>query len=210
MKHNEMVKQINILIIGDNGVGKTSILNRFFDDIFIPTTKPTRGISFAEKITVFSAKTVKIRIWNTNGQDILKLSVFKMCENIDGIIITYDVTNVNSFNNVYNWINLIKSHNNINNIKIALVGNKTDISDKRVVSFIEGKKISKKYKIDLFFETSALNNVQSDNNTTIQNVFTNFFDKIMSVNCHNYFMQLKNKTLIKYVNQFRQLTSLTM
>ncbi len=205
-----MAKQINILIIGDNGVGKTSILNRFFDDIFISSTMPTQGIGFAEKLIIFQQKIVKIRIWNTNGQDSLILSVFEMCKNIDGIIITYDITKVSSFNNIHNWINLIKSHNNINNIKIALVGNKTDISDKRVVSFIKGKLISKRYKIDLFFETSALNNIQSDNNTTIQNMFTKFFDKIMSLNCDNYFMQLKNKSLIKYINQFRQLTCLTM
>jgi small GTP-binding protein len=203
MEQNNLNEQINILIIGDNGVGKTSILNRFLDDIFVTSTTSTRGIGFAEKNVVFSQKIIKMRIWNTNGENIFKLPVFQMCKNIDGIIITYDVTNANSFNNIDNWINLIKSHSDTNNVQIALVGNKTDISDERVISFVDGKKMSKKHKIDLFFETSALNNIQLNNNTTIQNMFMEFFSKIMSSK-NNRDMHLNKNLYLVYICQFMQ------
>ena len=145
-----------LLIIGESGVGKTCLLLRFTDDSFTANHLTTIGIDFKIKIINLENKLIKLQIWDTAGQERFRTITKTYYKGAHGIILTYDVTDINSFKNIRNWIKQIEQ-NAQNNVCKVLVGNKCDKSD-RVVSFEEGKKLAQDYGME-FFETSAKSNI---------------------------------------------------
>jgi small GTP-binding protein len=98
---------------------------------------------------------VRVKVWDTAGQEQYKSLTRNFYRNSDGVIIVYDVTNKSSFEKVQEWVQSIND-NTERNIKMVLVGNKIDLQ--REVTTDEGKKIAEYYKIP-FFETSAKDNI---------------------------------------------------
>ena len=141
-----------LLIIGESGVGKTCLLLRFTDDSFTANHLTTIGIDFKIKIINLEGKLIKLQIWDTAGQERFRTITKTYYKGAHGIILTYDVTDQNSFKNIRNWIKQIEANAQTNVCKV-LVGNKCDKPD-RVVTEEEGKKIAEEYNMN-FFETSA-------------------------------------------------------
>ena len=145
-----------LLIIGESGVGKTCILLRFTDDSFTANHLTTIGIDFKIKIIDLQGKLIKLQIWDTAGQERFKTITKTYYKGAHGIILTYDVTDSNSFKNIRNWIKQIEANAQANVCKV-LVGNKCDKPDRQVTEE-EGKNLANDYKM-AFFEASAKNNL---------------------------------------------------
>ena len=145
-----------LLIIGESGVGKTCLLLRFTDDSFTANHLTTIGIDFKIKIINLENKLIKLQIWDTAGQERFRTITKTYYKGAHGIILTYDVTDINSFKNIRNWIKQIEQ-NAQNTVSKVLVGNKCDKSE-RAVSFEEGQKLAKEFGME-FFETSAKSNI---------------------------------------------------
>ena len=142
-----------ICLLGEAGVGKTSLLTRFCDNSFKERYNNTIGVDF--RVITLKCKNIisKIHIWDTAGQERFRSLALNYINNSQGFIFVYDITNRESFNNIENWVNLALEKNN-KNICNFLVGNKTDKEDERKVSVKEGEILAKE-KNFFFLETSA-------------------------------------------------------
>ena len=145
---------IKLILIGESKVGKSCIIKRFIDDSFTEKHINTIGVDFAIKVIQFKEKLIKLQIWDTAGENRFHAIVKNFYKDNDGIILVYNLEDLNSFKNLKNWMKEIKNNNYINSYKI-LVGNKCDSLD-RVITEEEGINLAKEYKID-FLETSAKN-----------------------------------------------------
>jgi small GTP-binding protein len=144
-----------LLIIGESGVGKTCLLLRFTDDSFTANHLTTIGIDFKIKIINLDDKQIKLQIWDTAGQERFRTITKTYYKGAHGIILTYDVTDENSFKNIRNWVKQIEQNAQSNVCKV-LVGNKCDREDRKI-SYEEGAKLASEFKMQ-FFETSAKSN----------------------------------------------------
>ena len=144
-----------LLIIGETCVGKTCILLRFTDEVFNFNHIATIGIDFNIKYITLDDKNIKLQIWDTAGQDRFKTITKTYFKGAQGILLVYDVTNEDSFENIRNWVKQIEQNAQKNVCKI-LIGNKNDKEDRKV-SYEQGKELAKDYNMK-FFETSAKTN----------------------------------------------------
>ena len=144
-----------VLLLGDSSVGKTCFLLRYCDKTFQEAHLSTIGLDYRLKtMTLKSGKNIKLQIWDTAGQDRFRAITKNYYKGANGIILIYDVTNLQSYENVKNWITQIKDEANPNVI-IYLAGNKVDVKDEeRVVKTEDGQRIADEYKLK-FYETSA-------------------------------------------------------
>ena len=113
------------------------------------------GIDFKIKIINLEEKLIKLQIWDTAGQERFRTITKTYYKGAHGIILTYDITDENSFKNIKNWIKQIEQ-NAQNNVCKVLVGNKCDM-DNRKISFEQGASLAREYNMK-FFETSAKTN----------------------------------------------------
>lgn len=144
-----------LLLIGNSAVGKSSLLLRFSDNIFNESFLPTIGVDFKIRTFDLTGKTVKLQIWDTAGQERFKTITSSYYKGAHGIILTYDITDKQSFKDIENWLNEVEKYANENVIKL-LVGNKCDLESARQVTFAEGKEFADSLGIQ-FIETSAKN-----------------------------------------------------
>ena len=143
-----------ILLLGDTQVGKSSFLMRYIDNTFQESYLSTVGLDFKVKnVQLDDGKTYRVQIWDTAGQDRFHAITRNYFKNAHGIILIYDVTLIESFQNVKNWIKQIKEEVT-DKVSIILVGNKIDMESQRVVSKEEGEKMAASYGLK-FFECSA-------------------------------------------------------
>ena len=133
-----------VLLLGNSNVGKSSLFLRFVDDIWNDTFVPTIGVDFKIKTFDIDEKKIKMQIWDTAGQERFKNIIASYYRGAHGILLLYDVTDKDSFKNLNNWLIEIEKNANKNVLKI-LIGNKTDLEDKRVISYNQGKEFADNY-----------------------------------------------------------------
>ena len=160
-----------IVLIGDTSVGKTNILSKYLTDEFDAKSKATVGVEFGVKNFKIENNIVKVQIWDTAGEERYRSITNAYYKGAKGSLLVYDITNKKSFENVEKWISDLKA-NADEDISMILLGNKTDLEDKRVVSTEEGKNKAEFYNLT-FMETSALNgnNIQEAFNELIMDVY---------------------------------------
>lgn len=146
---------VKLLLIGDSGVGKSCLLMRYSDDSFTSSFITTIGIDFKVKTINLDGKRIKLQIWDTAGQERFRTITTAYYRGAMGILLVYDVSDIQSFQNVRNWMRQIQQHASANVNKI-LIGNKSDVSE-RAVTTEEGKALAEEFDIP-FYETSAKNN----------------------------------------------------
>lgn len=146
-----------IIIIGDSGIGKSSILFRFSDDTYNENYISTIGVDFKIKTIFINGKIIKLQIWDTAGQERFRTITTSYYRGSHMIFLCYDITDRQTFYNVEEWIKEIKKYAN-HNVKVILCGTKSDLKIMRQVSYEEGKTLADKYNFS-FYETSAKNNV---------------------------------------------------
>ena len=142
-----------VLLIGNSGVGKSSLLLRFADEYFNDTQMPTIGVDFKIRTIEVDSKDVRLQIWDTAGQERFKTITSAYYKGSQGIIVAYDITDRSSFANVIEWMNQIEKNADCLIAKM-LIGNKKDLDSQREVSYEEGKELADHYNIK-FMETSA-------------------------------------------------------
>ncbi|TKY68917.1 Ras-related protein RABD2a [Spatholobus suberectus] len=152
-EHWESDYLFKLLLIGDSGVGKSCLLLRFADDSYIESYISTIGVDFKIRTVEQDGKTIKLQIWDTAGQERFRTITSSYYRGAHGIIIVYDVTDEESFNNVKQWLSEIDRYAS-DNVNKLLVGNKSDLTANRVVSYDTAKEFADQIGIP-FMETSA-------------------------------------------------------
>ena len=144
-----------LILIGDSSVGKSNILLKYLKGQFDPNSKATVGVEFGTKNVEIKNKKIKIQIWDTAGQERYRSITSAYYKGAKGAFIVYDITRKNTFDNIDKWISDLKT-NGDENLAIVLIGNKSDLEERREIQKDEGIKKSEEYKT-AFMETSALN-----------------------------------------------------
>ena len=144
-----------LLTIGDSTVGKTSILTRYANNIFNSNYLATVGLDNFTKDEIIDGKTIRIKIWDTAGQEKFHSLAKGFFHNAQGIMVVYDVTNSETYQNLKYWTQSIKTHmgNDIDKIAVIIIGNKIDSKDREI-----NKKEAEIFCSELgypYFETSA-------------------------------------------------------
>ena len=174
---------LKIIIVGDSGVGKSNFLFRFVNGRYNQIYQPTIGVDYQSKIIILpkSKHKIQIQFWDTAGQEKYR-SISKIYfQRVQGIILMYDITKRESYEGLDNWTKLI--YNTVDDVPIALVGNKLDDEkENRIVRVEEGKSYADENGF-LFFEASALSgkNVNLVVYSLCQKIIT-YIDKNMSLN----------------------------
>ena len=148
-------EKCQLLIIGDSTVGKTSILFRYANGTFNSNYLATVGLDNFTKDESINDKIIRIKIWDTAGQERYKSLTRGFFRNAQGIMIVYDVTNYETYENLKYWIKSIKTQmgSDIDHIPVIIIGNKID-SEEREVKFDEASLFAKEQNYH-YFETSA-------------------------------------------------------
>ena len=176
---------LKYIIIGDAAVGKSNLLLRYAHGQFKPEYQLTIGVEFGAKNVEIRNKTYRIQIWDTAGQENFRSITRAYYKNSVCALVVYDISSRDSFNNVSTWIEDCKNQSP-KTIFMVLVGNKSDLEDKRQVSKEEGQELADKYGIQ-FYETSAKT---GDN---VDAIFYNSADEIAKKIDENYY-DLENDT----------------
>ena len=148
-------EKCQLLIIGDSTVGKTSLLGRYSKGVFNANYLATIGLDNFTKDEIIDKKTVRIKIWDTAGQEKYQSLTKGFFRNAQGIMVVYDVTNIETYENLKYWTQSIKTHmgSDINKISVIIIGNKIDSNEREV-----NKQEAEIYCSELgypYFETSA-------------------------------------------------------
>ncbi|OQR74118.1 ras-related protein Rab-8A-like, partial [Tropilaelaps mercedesae] len=141
----ELTTTYKILVLGDSNVGKTCIVHRFCDERFYDTYISTIGIDFKQKIINLDGTPVKLQIWDTAGQERFRTLTTAYYRGAMGILIMYDVTNMDSFNHLTYWLRNVDENASPDVVKV-LVGNKCDASAQRQVETSQLAKVKRRQK----------------------------------------------------------------
>jgi len=156
MLEEDVLTTLKILIIGESGVGKSSLLLRFIEDKFDPDQSTTIGVDFKTRKLTVDGSTVKLAIWDTAGQERFRTLTPSYYRDAQGAILVYDVTDKHTFNKIETWLNELDTYSTKSNIVKMVVGNKIDQSN-REVTREEGMRFAKRHAT-LFIESSVKNN----------------------------------------------------
>ncbi|KAI0956633.1 GTP-binding protein of the rab [Taiwanofungus camphoratus] len=144
---------LKLLLIGDSGVGKSCLLLRFAEDAFTDSYLSTIGVDFKIRTIELEGKTVKLQIWDTAGQERFRTIAAAYYRGAHGIVVVYDVTDNESFENVKGWLHEIERYAS-ETVKKLLIGNKSDLVERKVVAYSAAKEFADGLSIP-FVETSA-------------------------------------------------------
>ncbi|CAM9965992.1 ras-related protein Rab-35 [Lethenteron reissneri] len=145
-----------LLIIGDSGVGKSSLLLRFSDNVFSGSHITTIGVDFKIRTMDVGGERVKLQIWDTAGQERFRTITSTYYRGTHGVIVVYDVTSAESFVNVQRWLQEITT--NCEDVCRILVGNKDDDPNRKVVETQDARRFAEQMGVRLY-ETSAKDNI---------------------------------------------------
>eukprot|EP01084_Bolivina_argentea_P033421 61811_1 len=148
------------LLVGDSGVGKSSVMVRFSDDSYDDSFITTIGVDFKLRTIESDNKTIKLQIWDTAGQERFRTITTSYYRGAHGIIIVYDITDKESFRNIREWLYEIDRYAS-DNVSKLIIGNKLDLANKRVVSYEDAKAFADEFGIE-YIETSAKKNQNID------------------------------------------------
>ena len=191
MENKEYDLLFKLILIGDSYVGKSNILLKYLKNQFNENSKTTVGVEFGTKNIIINNKRIKIQIWDTAGQERYRSITSAYYKGAKGALIVYDITRKNTFDNIDKWITDLKL-NGDKNICIIILGNKSDLIDKREIKKNDGIKKDEMYKT-AFLETSALN---GDN---ISKAFDELIEQIV-INNKNIFQDDNENEIDKGVN----------
>ncbi|XP_033759353.1 ras-related protein Rab6 isoform X3 [Pecten maximus] len=144
---------VRLATFGEPNVGKTSLITRFMYDSFDNTYQATIGIDFLSKTMYLEDRTIRLQLWDTAGQERFRSLIPSYIRDSSVAVVVYDITNANSFQQTSKWIDDVRTERG-SDVIIMLVGNKTDLSDKRQVTTEDGERKAKELNV-MFIETSA-------------------------------------------------------
>ncbi|GFT06727.1 ras-related protein Rab-27A [Nephila pilipes] len=173
---------IKFLALGDSGVGKTSLLCHFTSGVFNKKFISTVGVDFSEKRVVYRSQysegitgrsqRVHLQLWDTAGQERFRSLTTAFFRDAMGFIVVFDLTSEQSFLNVRNWLEQLRTHAYCDNPDIVLCGNKADLEDSRFMKEEKLREEAEKYGLP-YFETSAVTG------QNVNKVFDTLLDMVM-------------------------------
>ena len=149
-----MVDKIKVVMLGDQGAGKTSLVMRYVYDNFYNDYQGTIGIDFLSVNHTAQGRTDRVQIWDTAGQERFRSLIPSYVRDSRLALVIFDVCCEKSFENAQWWIDMVKRERNIDNIVVGLIGNKIDKEDCRVVSSSDAREMAKTNSV-FYRETSA-------------------------------------------------------
>lgn len=171
-----VVYKYKVVLLGDEGCGKTSIITRLMKDEYTKEHNATVGVDFISKTMVVDERFVRLHLWDTAGKERFRSSIPTYVKDAQMIVIVYDVSDRKTWDNISNWLELIKSvrKNDFDDVVVCLVGNKCDArSHQTQVSSLEGHERATENDW-IFIECSA----KADYN--IRRLFQKLADKLPS------------------------------
>jgi len=151
--YNNPLRKFKLVFLGEQSVGKTSLITRFMYDSFDNMYQATIGIDFLSKTMYLEDRTVRLQLWDTAGQERFRSLIPSYIRDSSVAVVVYDISNAKSFEKTRDWVNDVRAERG-NDVIIMLVGNKTDLNDKREVTTEQGEEEARKQGVK-FVETSA-------------------------------------------------------
>ncbi|KAK4590611.1 hypothetical protein RGQ29_020964 [Quercus rubra] len=152
-KPGNKIIQAKLVLLGDMGTGKTSLVLRFVKGQFFDNQEPTIGAAFFTQILSLAEATVKFDIWDTAGQERYHSLAPMYYRGAAAAVVVYDISSMDTFTRAKKWVQELQRQGN-QNLVMALVGNKSDLEAKREVETEEGDQFAQENGM-LFIETSA-------------------------------------------------------
>ena len=154
------IYQCKTVLLGESSVGKSSLVLHYVHNVFYDFQEPTIGAAFLCKTQKVNRETVKFEIWDTAGQERYHSLTPMYYRNARAAIVVYDITNGSSFVRAQMWVRDLQ-HQARHDVIIALVGNKADLEDDRVIDYDEAEMYAREKNV-LFLETSAKTGMNVD------------------------------------------------
>ena len=151
LDHEEI--KYKLIVIGDENVGKTSIINRFKSNQFIGDYEPTVGLDFQSIPLIIDNQNITLLLYDTAGQEKFRSLIPMYTRDAHIVILVYDISSKESFDHIPDWLNEL-SNVKMEDVIFALAGNKNDLENQRQVSSEEGEKFAKEHNY-IFHEISA-------------------------------------------------------
>lgn len=149
-----LIHPFRLVFLGEQSVGKTSLITRFMYDSFDTTYQATIGIDFLSKTMYLEDRTVRLQLWDTAGQERFRSLIPSYIRDSSVAVVVYDITSKKTFEQTKKWIDDVRGERG-NDVIVVLVGNKTDLGDnKREVTTAQGDEEAKRSGA-IFMETSA-------------------------------------------------------
>ena len=193
----EEIESCKVVLIGESGVGKTSIISQFINETFQVNMESTSGATFSSKVVTLSNKNkIKLEIWDTAGQERYRALTKMFYKDAAAAILVCDITDKNSFIQIKEyWVDQIKQNND--NIILIIVANKSDLYEKEAIDENEVRNYANELNAN-FIVCSALNR------SGIEDIFVavgnNYFEKKYNKN-NNSLDFSENKNVINDLNQ---------
>ena len=163
-KQQPKTQILSILAIGNSVVGKTALVKYYESMVNKTELKLEKAMSVSTEFVIVNITVkgennedvpVKVKIWDSPGQERFKDIVLSAIKNTQGIFLVYDITVQQSFDDLNNWIGRVKECKSITDFPFIIISNKIDLEEQRVVSTEDGKKFASDNHLP-FFETSAI------------------------------------------------------
>ena len=198
--NNKYDYSFKMIGIGDAGVGKSSLTGRAIKDAFDKDYSPTVGFEFLTFSAKIDNKIIKLQIWDTCGQEVYRSLITNFYRNASLAMMVYSIDSRESFLHINQWLKEIKIHSHPD-VKIILIGNKSDLSDDRKVTYEEAQTFKDENELFYFEETSAKTGINA------KEVFTEAARILYNEHKH-YKSRVNNTSFIKDNNENKVPTKL--
>lgn len=132
------------ILIGDTGVGKTSLISRFITGQFNPDHEFTIGVEFGAKTITVNNRAIKLQIWDTAGQEEFKAVTRSYYRSSAAALVVFDTTRKDTFRSVARWVEDVRNNSN-KDVVLVLIGNKVDLVQERMVSRNDALKLARDF-----------------------------------------------------------------
>jgi len=149
-----------LVVAGEGGVGKTTLVIRYCEGIFKHDTRTTVGVGFASKEVKVEGERIKLQIWDFGGEERFRFILPTYCKGANSAILAFDTTRFQSLKNLPEWVDIIR--NNAGDIPIVLVGTKVDVEEKRTVKAEDGEAFANKNKLECYYDVSSKTGLNVD------------------------------------------------
>jgi small GTP-binding protein len=150
-----------LVVAGEGGVGKTTLVIRYCEGIFKHDTRTTVGVGFASKEVKVEGERIKLQIWDFGGEERFRFILPQYCRGANAAILAFDTTRFQSLKNLPEWLDIVRS--NAGDVPIVLVGTKVDVQEKRTVKSDEGEAFANKNRLEGYFDVSSKTGLNVDN-----------------------------------------------
>ena len=190
----EGIPKFKIVLLGNSGVGKSSLINRFVKNSFSPEFKATIGVGYEHKRVVIENRVVELHILDTAGQERYSSIAKSFLRDANGFLIVYDITRPYSFSDVDKWLDMAQENTARDHVPIVLVGNKTDLAGSRQVQLQKARALAETRSIRLV-ETSA----KSESGDSVDRAFYVIVKQI--IRCQGLFQKFSRVPLSSRVTE---------